>query len=132
MNHYAAMAREHWRRWLPRRYSQIPDPGSFFSTLGEEVSQEIGDLAPDLAGDSQPGESYLERTGRLTAARRQAEEIVLRERVLLDPEPEVSGDQAEDQDASQQDGVLIPGAVRPGDPVWDQISQDREDLGLDS
>jgi hypothetical protein len=132
MNHYGLMAQKHWRRWLPRRYSEIQNPQSFFSTLGEEVSQAIGDLAPDLAGDSPPGETYLSRTGRLTAARRQAEEIVLREQVLLEPEPEVSGDPAEDQEASRNDGTLIPGEIRPGDPMWDQISRDREDLGLDS
>lgn len=30
----------------------------------------------DLAGDDQPGEGYLAKAGRLTAARHQAEEII--------------------------------------------------------
>jgi hypothetical protein len=130
MNHYGQMAQEHWRRRLPRRYSQIPDPQSFFSTLGDQVSQVIGDLAPELEGDSPPGETYLSRTGRLTAARRQAEEIVLNDLVLLDPEPEMSEETAEDLETNRDRGTLIPATVLPGDPMWDQISRDREDLGL--
>jgi hypothetical protein len=132
MNHYGMMARQHWARWLPRRYSQIQNPNSFFSTLGEEVSQAIAALAPEIAGGGPPGETYLARVGRLNAARRQAEETVLKELVLLDPEPEVSEDPAQDLAPGQDSGVLIPGTIRPGDPMWDQVSNDRQDLGLDS
>ena len=77
MNRYGAMARAHWARWLPQRYATISDPDSFFSTLGQETEQQIDDLATELAGDDQPGEDYLAKAGRLTAARSQAEEIVL-------------------------------------------------------
>lgn len=85
MNHYAVIARRHWQRWLPGRYAQIPDPDSFFSTLGQEAAQQIADLMMDLAGDDPPGEDYLTKAGRLTAARSQAEEIVLHD-LLPDPE----------------------------------------------
>ena len=39
-----------------------------------------------------PGEDYIARVGRLNALRKQAEEIVLAELVLLPPEPGASGD----------------------------------------
>ncbi len=87
MNHYGAIARRHWQRWLPGRYAQISDPDSYFSTLGQEAALEIADLMMDLAGDDPPGEDFLTKTGRLSAARNQAQEIVLRE-ILPEPEPE--------------------------------------------
>jgi len=87
MNHYGAMARRHWARWLPGRYATISDPERFFAELGMRASDRIAELADGFAGDQPPGEGYLERVGRLGQARRQAEEIVLHEMVLLEPEP---------------------------------------------
>jgi hypothetical protein len=95
MNHYGAMAREHWARWRPAQYAAIPDPDSFFSDLGTRVSDQIDQLAMELAGDDQPGEGYLGKAGRLGAARLQAEEIVLPEEVLLPPEPGADEDEDE-------------------------------------
>ena len=95
MNHYGQMARDHWARWLPARYATIQDPGSFFSDLGTRTEQRIDRLAAELAGDDQPGEGYLAKTGRLGEARHQAEQMVLREDILLDPEPE-----ADEEDSS--------------------------------
>ena len=83
MNRYGAMARSHWERWLPQRYATIKDPDSFFSTLGQETARQIDELTAELAGDDQPGEGYLAKAGRLTAARSQAEEIILPQQVLL-------------------------------------------------
>ncbi len=94
MNRYGLMAQRHWARWLPARYASIGDPETFFTRLGKDVAQRIDVLALRLAGDDQPGEGYLVKAGRLGAARSQAEEIVLADLVLLDPEPE-----AEDQEA---------------------------------
>jgi hypothetical protein len=92
MNRYGLMARRHWERWLPTRYAAIEDPDSFFADLGKQVAGRIDHLAMDLAGDDQPGEGYLGKAGRLGQARHQAEEIVLTEMVLLDPEPEAEDD----------------------------------------
>jgi hypothetical protein len=55
MNHYGVTARRHWERWLPERYATIQNPDSFFSTLGEEVAQQIADLTLDLAATTRPG-----------------------------------------------------------------------------
>ena len=94
MNKYGAMAERHWRRWLPRRVATMDDPTSFFSDLGEEVSERISDLTMELAGDDPPGEKYLDKLGRLNMARLRAEEMVLPETVLLPPEPGVEEDDA--------------------------------------
>ena len=87
MNQYAAMAERHWRRWLPSRVAAMDDPGSFFSDLGEEVADRIEDLTADLAGDDPPGETYMQKVGRLQMARVRAEEMVLPDLLLLPPEP---------------------------------------------
>lgn len=87
MNQYAAMAERHWRRWLPSRVAAMDDPSSFFSDLGEDAAEQIEDLTAELAGDDPPGETYMEKVGRLNMARLRAEELVLPETVLLPPEP---------------------------------------------
>lgn len=93
MNYYGEMARDHWARWLPGRYAAIEDPGSFFSDLGSQAEERIDALADDLAGNDRQGEGYLGKAGRLGQARRQAEEIVLSEMILLEPEPGADQDE---------------------------------------
>ncbi len=95
MNHYGAMAQSHWARWLPSQYAAIENPDSFFTDLGDQASDRIAELQSQLEGNPPPGEGYLERVGRLGQARRQAEEIVLHEMILLDPEPGAGEDQGE-------------------------------------
>jgi hypothetical protein len=92
MNQYAAMAEQHWRRWLPSRVAEMEDPASFFSDLGDAVAEQIEELTADLAGDDPAGETYLDKVGRLNMARLRAEEMVLAESVLLPAEPGVEED----------------------------------------
>jgi hypothetical protein len=87
MNRYGRQAQQHWASWRPYELSQIPDQEMFFSGLGLEVEVKIDHLAATLAGDDPSGESYLAKVGRLRMARFTAEEQVLREMVLLPPEP---------------------------------------------
>jgi hypothetical protein len=94
MNQYGAMAERHWRRWLPSRVAAMADPTSFFSTLGEEAAERIEELTEELAGDDPPGETYMDKVGRLNMARLRAEEVVLPEMVLLPPEPGADEDDA--------------------------------------
>lgn len=115
MNQYGALAQRHWRQWLPNRCRTIADPHSFFSTLGEEVAQEIEDLSLELAGDDPPGEDYLAKLGRLNMARLRAQETVLRERVLLPPEGE-----AQDQELPASE--WIPLVEDPDHPYWQQVA----------
>lgn len=86
MNNYGAQAKRHWEKWLPKRYRKLSDPETFFEELGEQISSEIRELTWKLAGDDPKGESYLEKVGRLNMARLQAEERVMKETALLDPE----------------------------------------------
>ena len=123
MNRYGLMAKSHWAQWLPGRYATISDPDSYFSTLGQEAEQRIEELTADLAGDDPAGEEYLAKAGRLTAARSQAEEIVLAERVLLTPEPELSEDP---QDASQAPASQDrPVAVDRSHPAWAEVNAEQ-------
>ena len=128
MNHYGVTARRHWERWLPTRYAAIQDPDSFFSTLGEEVAQRIADLALDLVGDDPPVEGYLVKVGRLNMARLQAEEIVLREQVLLSPEPgaDPETDAQDEQTPESQRGT--PVIVDRSHPMWEQVNAEQEEL----
>src|ERR1039458_7290821 len=87
VNRYGAMARSRWTPSLPQQSTAISDPGSFFSETGQEAARQIDELTTELAGDSQPGEDYLARAGRLTAARSQAEEIILPQQILPPPDP---------------------------------------------
>jgi hypothetical protein len=98
MNYYGQLAQRHWARWLPHQYATIKDPDSFFSDLGSRVEARIDELADQLVGDDQPDEGYLGKAGRIGQARRQAEEIVLSEMVLLEPEP--GADQEDHQPGS--------------------------------
>ncbi|KAA2247016.1 TnpV protein [Solihabitans fulvus] len=121
MNRYGTMAQEHWARFLPARYSQIPDPTAFFTTLGREAEEAIADLADQMAGNDPPNESYLEKLGRLTAIGQQARERILAEVVLLPAEPGSELDETEPQDqpmAAERSTGWIPTGEDPRHPFW--------------
>jgi hypothetical protein len=99
MNYYGEMARRHWARWLPAQYAVIEDRDSFFSDLGSRAEARIDELALEFAGNDQPGEGYLGKVGRLGEARHRAEEIVLTEMILLEPEPGADPDESENHPA---------------------------------
>jgi hypothetical protein len=130
MNQYGAMARSHWERWLPQRYATITDPDSFFSALGLETARQIDDLATELAGDDQPGEGYLAKAGRLTAARSQAEEIILAQQIFLAPEPGTSEDPEETSLPSADSSR--PVIVDRSHPLWAEVNAEQEELAQDS
>ena len=123
MNRYGLMAQRHWAQWLPRRYATISEPDSYFSTLGQEVAQLVEELTLELAGDDQPGEEYLAKAGRLTAARSRAEEIVLPQQVLLAPEPETSKDL--EDDSQPQPSRALPMVVDRSHPAWAEVNAEQ-------
>src|SRR5689334_15124896 len=130
MNRYGAMAQAHWARWLPQRYATISDPDSFFSTLGQETELQIDDLAAELAGDDQPGEDYLAKAGRLTAARSRAEEVILPQQILLAPEPETSED-PEEKDLLTAGGERLL-VIDRHHPLWAEVNAEQQELAQDS
>jgi hypothetical protein len=95
MNYYGEMAQRHWARWLPSQYAVIGSPDSFFSDLGMRAEARIDELAQEFAGDDPPGEGYLGKVGRLGEARHRAEQIVLAEMIVLEPEPGTDPDDPE-------------------------------------
>jgi hypothetical protein len=123
VNRYGLMAQRHWAQWLPQRYATISEPDSYFSTLGLEVTQRIEELTLELAGDDRPGEEYLAKAGRLTAARSRAEEIVLPERILLTPEPE-TGEDLED-DSPPPPSLALPLVVDRSHPQWAEVNAEQ-------
>jgi hypothetical protein len=130
VNRYGAMARSHWARWLPQQYATISDPDSFFSTLGQEAARQIDELTAELAGDGEPGEGYLARAGRLSAARSQAEEIILPQQVLPVPEPGASQDPEEN--GPPPVSTQRPVVIGRGHPMWAQINAEQEERLQDS
>ena len=91
MNQYGARVMEFWRAWRPAAFAQLGRPSeatAFFAAVGEQVQERVQLLCEDLQAVEVPplaGLDYLTRVGRLTAIRRQAEEIALSE-ALGDPE----------------------------------------------
>lgn len=85
LNQYGARARAHWKEFLPEEYSQIENPEEHFTSLGEEISEEIRTRAEAIAGPDPQGETFLQKVGRLNEARMTATDEVLREYL---PEPD--------------------------------------------
>lgn len=130
MHPYGQQAWDHWRIWRPNELSQIPDPQGFFSTLGQEAADQIDALSATLAGDDPGGEEYLAKVGRLRMARSTAESQVLRELVLLPPEP--GHPQYDPEDDPDRQATRYPAeapwepleGVSPGDPGYHRLDGD--------
>jgi len=114
MNRYGQMALNHWKRWLPQTLAAIPDRESFFTRLGLDVERQIDELSDRLAGPDRPGETYLDKLGRLRAAKITAESEILRAEVLLPPENDP------DEETPAQHGPWTSVTEDPTDPVWQQ------------
>ena len=65
-----------WPWFGPPWYEQVEDLDAYLAAFWRALTRQAGELAEELAGDDQPGEGYLAKAGRLTAARHQAEEII--------------------------------------------------------
>jgi hypothetical protein len=91
MNRYGEQTMAHWKEHKPQAFGELESPVEFFTELGEEISGAIETRARELAGPEPEGEGYLQRLQRLqrlSSSRLTAEGEVLRERVLLDVEPD--------------------------------------------
>lgn len=125
MNRYGVIAQRHWARWLPRHYAAISDPDSFFTALGEEVARQIDDLTDELVDEIRQSDSYLAHVGRLFAARAIAEELILPQHVL--PDPELAAD---DQDDAPPESGDRPMVVDRDHPQWAEVdAEQRERIG---
>lgn len=132
MNTYGTRAERHWRQWRPQAYSQIPEAEreTFFAEMGERAASRIGDLMLELAGEDPPGETYLDKVGRLNMAKLRAEEVVLAEEVLADPEPGTEEDPEEtptDSGPVTPESEWMPTVIEPGHPLFEEIRAEHQD-----
>ena len=77
MNRYGTSLMKQWQQANPSYVESLPDPREHFAQLGLQVETEIQSMLPALEGADRQGETYLEKVGRLQAARAIAEETVL-------------------------------------------------------
>jgi len=118
MNRYGKMAMDHWRDAFPDRYRQIEDPDSFFTTLGQEVANQIADLETTLAQQETSTDSFMSNLGQARTAHAQAEEIVLAQRVWLTEELDAN-------DHPPAGAAWTPTIEDPDDPWWQNQDRDR-------
>ncbi|WP_417221204.1 TnpV protein [Arthrobacter sp.] len=104
MNTYGKFAQDTWKTLAPSQYALIPDPEAWFTDLGKQAETAVVDLMMQLEGPDIKGETYLEKVGRINAAKRQAEEIIRAE--MLTPQPEDQEAEPEDEEESSM-GVYL-------------------------
>ncbi|MGH3218491.1 MAG: hypothetical protein ACRDPY_07135 [Streptosporangiaceae bacterium] len=115
-----------WPWFGPPSYEQVEDLDAYLAASWCAVHLSAAELAELLAGDDRPGEGYLAKAARLTAARLQAQEIISHEYG-----PPVPGD----EDADDGYGEPIPGMGRPlvvgrNHPSWPEVdAEQRERIG---
>lgn len=72
--------RRYYRESRPEATKELgseTEAEAYFQSLAAEIESQVQDAEDQIAGPDLPGETYLEKVGRLTAARGQAEELVL-------------------------------------------------------
>jgi hypothetical protein len=125
------LARSYFARWLPQWYEQIDDPDSYFAALGEELARQADEFADELAGQAGPGEGYLVQAGGLMAARAQAIEIVLRERVFLPPESADGDDPNKEEDDAPPRSGERPMVVDRNHQSWAEVNAKQQERAHD-
>jgi hypothetical protein len=103
-------------------------PGCLLGRDRRQFARQAGELADEL-GDDRPGEGYLTKAGRLTAARYQAEEIIRHEYGPLPSDDEDDGD--EEAHGDEDDGP-IPAGERPmvvdrDHPSWAEVDAEQRE-----
>lgn len=127
MNTYGKFAQDTWKMLAPRQYELIVNPEEWFTNLGKEAENAVGDLSVKIAGQDLPGESYLEKVGRLNAAKTQAEEIVRVE--ILTPQAE---ELTEDEDQEPSEMSLHLQFVKEMRELQQQATEELDQLDRDS
>lgn len=119
MNEYGRQAMAYWRSRLPTRFSQIPDPETFFTDLGEQVASQMVDVASALDAQETPETDYLARVGQLENSKSRAREIVMAELVFL---PAETSEGEELIDSPLIDPTGMP--VDLDHPLWKDLEDD--------
>lgn len=120
MNRYGKLAWERMRTFQPEVLAGIEDPDSYFLSLGEDLERQINDLAEQIAGQAQRGETYQERLGRLREARITAESETLRHVGVPEEDEEPTPNWP-----GTTDWVPVAGPPDPDDPSYRQEQEIR-------
>lgn len=112
LNRFGKFALEAWSTLAPTALSQIPDAQTHFSALGEQAQSEWATLWPQLVEPDRPGEDTFTKSGRIEAAKMQAEEMIRAE--LLTP----SEDQQDDEPGEG------PGPMAEVIEAWRQVTEE--------
>ena len=87
MNRYGQMALDYNRHHRPDVSSQIPDLEAFFARAGEAIAVEVTRLRDQILGPIRPGESLEAYRLRSYQAMETAEELILADHYLFQPDP---------------------------------------------
>jgi len=79
MNRYGRAAQTWWSNTDPARVAELDNPTKYFTQLGEQVESRVDELMQTMQGSDEPGESVLQKAGRINAVKMQAEEIAYQE-----------------------------------------------------
>jgi hypothetical protein len=104
MNRYGQMALDHNRRHRPDASSQTPDPEAFFAEAGEAIAADVTWLRDEILGPVRPGESLEAYRRRSYQALATAEERILADHHLFQPElpDETEEDWSDDPDLDRR------------------------------
>jgi hypothetical protein len=106
MNHYGQLALDHSRNHRPAAYSQIPHPDEFFAEAGEEIAAAITETRDQILGPPRAGEDLESYRRRGYQALATAEEMVLADHFLFQPETTGEEDFDEDRDLADRYRLL--------------------------
>ncbi len=112
MNRFGRFALEAWSALAPTALSQIPDPQTYFSALGEQAQSEWASLWPQLVEPDPPGEGTFAKAGRIETAKMQAEEMIRAD--LLTPS----------EDQQDEDPGEAPGPMAEVIEAWRQVAEE--------
>jgi len=114
-----------WPWFGPPWYEQVEDLDAFLAVYWCALHLSAAELAELLAGDDPPGEGYLAKAVRLTAARHQAQEIISHE--YGRPTREDDDDRNKDEQAPDRGRPVV---VDRDHPLWAEVdAEQRERIG---
>ena len=119
MGRFAQMAEEHWRLHLTADYERIADKAAFFADIEDVAMNQVEELAEHLRGQDPPDELFADRMGRFVRARGTAEEIVIREVVVIAPSPPAAEAPSDDSDTELEDAFAEFNRLR--DQYYDDL-----------
>jgi hypothetical protein len=108
-----------WPWFGPPWYAGIEDPDAFWTAIARQFARQAG----ELAGDDRPGEGYLAKAGRLTAARLQAGEIIRHEYGPLTSDRHGDCDDEDEESRFRERPVVVD----RNHPSWAEVDAEQQE-----